>query len=73
MSEPSTFVVEVYRLDRYDNDVVLSTMTSAGVVEVYRLDRYDNLKQVQPDGNYRKVVEVYRLDRYDNHHKKNAT
>ena len=34
-------VVEVYRLDRYDNSRI-SEWIDFDVVEVYRLDRYDN-------------------------------
>jgi len=35
-------VVEVYRLDRYDNTLSTYTIEGIAVVEVYRLDRYDN-------------------------------
>ncbi len=37
------YVVEAYRLDRYDNINLLEVMLLlAPVVEAYRLDRYDN-------------------------------
>ena len=35
-------VVEVYRLDRYDNSLSVLDCEPVFVVEVYRLDRYDN-------------------------------
>ena len=38
-------VVEAYRLDRYDNLVIVSLDTFTHVVEAYRLDRYDNIEQ----------------------------
>ena len=40
------FVVEAYRLDRYDNLCRLNRIGLDRVVEAYRLDRYDNLLAV---------------------------
>ena len=37
------FVVEAYRLDRYDNINSSTQRLATFVVEAYRLDRYDNL------------------------------
>ena len=37
-----TNVVEAYRLDRYDNDLMAGSYHDGRVVEAYRLDRYDN-------------------------------
>ena len=40
---PSTkYVVEAYRLDRYDNFLQADPIATRRVVEAYRLDRYDN-------------------------------
>ena len=39
------FVVEAYRLDRYDNALGLVLRREQVVVEAYRLDRYDNYIQ----------------------------
>ena len=36
------YVVEAYRLDRYDNFFSYVLRGEAFVVEAYRLDRYDN-------------------------------
>ena len=38
----SHYVVEAYRLDRYDNFLVSHDHGGRCVVEAYRLDRYDN-------------------------------
>ena len=37
------FVLEAYRLDRYENLLYASTYLSYAVLEAYRLDRYENL------------------------------
>ncbi len=39
---PMPMVVEAYRLDRYDNTILLFSASQIVVVEAYRLDRYDN-------------------------------
>ena len=59
------FVVEAYRLDRYDNIWSLCKVVENQVVEAYRLDRYDNIG-ISNCSTLIKVVEAYRLDRYDN-------
>ena len=59
-------VVEVYRLDRYDNSHRPTFSAFHSVVEVYRLDRYDNTSLMVLRLGLTLVVEVYRLDRYDN-------
>ena len=41
-SRDQFFVVEAYRLDRYDNFELSSRDRFFPVVEAYRLDRYDN-------------------------------
>ncbi len=60
-----SFVVEAYRLDRYDNRHQGSPELNIDVVEAYRLDRYDNFVVAIIAGDF-VVVEAYRLDRYDN-------
>ena len=42
------WVVEAYRLDRYDNQFMILPEFASGVVEAYRLDRYDNLMESRP-------------------------
>ena len=39
-------VVEAYRLDRYDNYLLVFERSISEVVEAYRLDRYDNLSRL---------------------------
>ena len=58
-------VVEAYRLDRYDNSVIILVTKPNRVVEAYRLDRYDNMCSLRTE-HCCYVVEAYRLDRYDN-------
>ena len=41
--ELTRYVVEAYRLDRYDNLLASLTELYFAVVEAYRLDRYDNI------------------------------
>ena len=59
-----SFVVEAYRLDRYDNLVVLGTLTfillQKLIVWIGMTTRRFKQYSVVP------VVEAYRLDRYDN-------
>ena len=61
----SWFVVEAYRLDRYDNMRLWLRCPLIHVVEAYRLDRYDNFENIVAIVVF-DVVEAYRLDRYDN-------
>ena len=47
---PRCFVVEAYRLDRYDNIYFSNGYFTGTVVEAYRLDRYDNFRRGDPCG-----------------------
>ena len=49
------YVVEAYRLDRYDNFNGGSVESENHVVEAYRLDRYDNLHLQSPRGQPREL------------------
>ena len=59
------FVLEAYRLDRYENCYFLAVGRNQLVLEAYRLDRYENCPSILLRELWL-VLEAYRLDRYEN-------